>query len=462
MRKYLNSILLSSSGDILWEGSYNNRLNLFDFINEPGLIRIMKHLCGLSDKNNINQRRTALQMAEDANVVNRKGCYPGFINIMPTGMLIEKCMMAFNREHLRELNTAEITFPIVFDYSRDDIRELTESYENNSRMFRMEERDSNCRLAYAADPGLFSWLRGQVLNGKKLPYAIYSETQAMRRFSSGQIGHFEYMRQYLLPDIHILVKKQQAEEFYLKNVSLGSSGARFWMNEEWAQFIDITEKFYISEPDLCKKIAVAAKKLTLVNILKEQPLYYKMRSGIMLDAGRNSILLYNTQWDEDNIKRFNISSNDNSELVVLHGNVAAGSGILSVIFGRASVGLSPKIFPLELAPIQVAFIPYSEKEIDKSIEYNNYMLDRGIRSAIQYSKKNINENVLETIKKWIPYYSIIGPKETKSGFYMIESNLTKGVKLMPQEFLLKYKGRLDLCRPSAFHTNLENITVNIK
>jgi len=458
MREYLNSILFNAEGDVLWEGPYNERFKLLDFVNEPGLIKIARHLCGISDKNYTNQTRTALKMAEDINVVSRKGCYPGFINIMPAGMLIERCMTAFNKRHLKELNAVEINFPIVFDYSHDDIKKLTETYENNSRMFKIEEGGRDCRLSYAADPGLFSWLRGQVLNAKKLPYTIYSEIQALRRFSSGQIGHFEYMRQYLLPDIHILVKKQQAEELYLKNISLGATGARFWMNEEWAQFIDVTKEFYMSKPDFCKRIAMTAKKLTIVNILKKQPLYYKMRSGIMLDAGRSSILFYNTQWDEDNIERFKISSNDNSELVILHANVAAGSGILSVIFGRASVKLSPKIFPLELAPTQLAFIPYSEKEIDKSIEYNNCMINKGIRSAMIYSKKHINEKLLDIIKEWIPYYSIIGPREIKNDFYLIESNLERGVKLTPEEFFLRYKDRLDLCRPTS-HVNLKDVLV---
>jgi threonyl-tRNA synthetase len=352
--------------------------------------------------------------AERLEFVSAEGCVPGFFNVLPRGIFLDRCIDRFNRQHAVALGAVLMEFPTVFDQTSAEIEELTRGYERDGRMFSLGPPDEGKRLSYAADPGLFNWLKGRVLAPERLPFTISSPLMAMRRWKSGELGDLDHLRQYPLSDLHILVTAADALPSYLFNTSLGAEGARFWAGEDWAVFADITAEFLGRVPGLGGAIARAAKKWTLVRVYPNAPRYYAMRSGIVLDAGYADVMLYNMQWDEENPQRFQIGVADGQPLVVLHGNMATGWPLLlPVLLGRAMSRLAPLGFPVEVAPVQVCVLPVAEQHLEAA---RAWMSQRPrLRARLLGPERPLRRRLREVHDSLCPVFMVIGDRDIASG-----------------------------------------------
>ena len=358
--------------------------------------------------------------AERLGFINSQGCVPGCFNVLPRGVFFENSIQCFNRRHAMELGAITIEFPIVFDHASDEMQELTKSYEQDGRMFRLGEPDENCRLAYAADPGIFNWLRGRTLDPIRLPLAIISHLPAMRRWKSGELGDLDHLRQYPLSDLHIIVANHHALTSYLENTRLGAEGARFWVDEDWVMFVDIAKNFLDQFPTIGSSIASAAKKWTLIRVYSSMPRYYSMRSGIIVDAGYADVMLYNMQWDEENPRRFQIRSKNEHPVVVLHGNMATGWPLLlPILIGRTLSNLAPRGFPVEVAPVQVCVLPVLDRHVKDA---QNWMEKNGhLRATLLGPNHPLGRRLRDVRQSFCPISLILGDRERISGAHLTYS-----------------------------------------
>lgn len=384
--------------------------------------------------------------AERLGFVSALGCVPGFFNVLPRGVFLDRCVEQFNREHAAALSAVRMEFPNVFDLASEGMEELTRSYERDGRMFRLGAPDEGKRLAYAADPGLFNWLQGCVLATERLPYAVSSPLPAMRRWKSGELGDLDHLRQYPMSDLHILTTADGALESYLVNTGLGAHGARFWAGEDWAVFADVTAEFVGRRPDIGGALARAAGKWTLVRVHPSAPRYYAMRSGILVDAAYADVMLYNMQWDEENPRRFQISCADGREVVVLHGNMATGWPLLlPIVLGRALSKLAPRGFPVELAPVQVRVFPVAEQHVAAA---RAWAAERPhLRTELVGPERPLGRRVRDARDALCPAFVVIGDREGSSG-----GQLTYTMTKEPvggDDFPAAVRRRIERCRPEV-------------
>lgn len=449
MVTYKHSQLWSPSGELLWQGKYEDRQECLKGVIDSDSLGILKLLCDTSKPSFDKQSCTSgdvIELAETLQFVDRQGCIPGFLNILPSATLLEECMHSFNCSHLEQLNAIQIDFPTIFDNSVSDTADLTSTYEMQGRMFTLGNDDGHYRLAYAADPGLFNWLRGRKLKTSSLPYAIFSPQQAFRRWKSGEIRGLDHVRQFALTDLHILCRSNNAIDSYLKFVALGADGVRFWFKESWAKFIDVDQDFLIQFPKLGSTVASIANQFTLLNVFEKRPRYYAFRSGIMVDAGFYPVMLYNFQWDDTNGERFLIHTEDGQFPVIIHGTVAAGwQRILPIILGRGLSGLSSKIFPVELAPVQVVCLPLKECHLNIAEEYAKRLRSLGLRVNLDtVFKDSLGKRVNKLRKKWQPYYVVLGDKELENQEPKLQNFIHSEVWTL-DEFWLVYGERISRC-----------------
>jgi threonyl-tRNA synthetase len=451
MSKFYKVLLYAPEGDLLWEGSYDEREQCLIHIKSEAVRATVAWVCS---SKKIKHKITGKEIYDVANklgFLSAKGCEKGFYNVLPNGMLLNQIMESFNREHLRCLKAERINFPLIFNGAEPRMAELTQSYEMQDRIFNVDSETGTGKLSYAADPGLLSWLSDSVLDQQSLPYCIYTPSPVFRKWRSGELGFMNNYNQYDLFDTHILVDPKTALSEYHQCVQLNSEGMRFWGGEEWFHLLETDkaslEKLGVIGPDIARR----ANQYTLFLIAEKQPRYYCLKSGFMTNAGRKATMLYNLQLDNVNGERFNIKASGNSFISIIHATVAGSwSNILPMFIGRALSGLSPQALPFLIDPVQVTLLPVMEKHYQEADKICQFLFSKGIRSAVDTSPDSLSKRIKHLIANWHEHYVVIGDRELQGNEPDIESWNTK-TKLPLSQFLNKNKERIERCMPQETH-----------
>jgi threonyl-tRNA synthetase len=448
--KYKSSRLIDPEGNIVWEGDYDDRLNALSK-NEQSLgdaYNVMAKLCGSKVRKDGQpwvKPQDITKVIKDLGYISNDGCAPGFFVLLPPHTHLDRVTQAFNKSYFEQLEVQEIEFPMVYNAKVPGVEDLTERYERQNRVFRLQDNSKELRLSYAADPGLLSWLRNKTLNEDRLPFNITSPVQALRKHPSGELGPYSKSRHYKLPDMHMLTSKADAEDSLLKIVGLNSDSIKFWVDDHFAQFIDATPEFLEANPDLPEKMARKANSYTLVNTFEEQPHYYAMRSGILADAGMGAIMLYNIQWDEDNPKRFNITTDKKSEVVIVHANGLTGSGLITTLVGRSLAGVAPKQILPEIAIAPISLIPLREDFNAAAANHADRLRKKGFDVNIVPVKKSLGKTVWSLRDKWQSAYCVIGKDEEKESTLLFQQGREANL-ITEEDFVEKHVLRMERCR----------------
>ena len=452
------SELWDSEGNLIWKGSIREDKTFMNLIEDKLAAETLRALYFQDSSEKTCTKADVVKAAEDLEFISRTGCLPGFFNILPPATFLDACVDSFNLSPLEVLGANRIDFPLVYDAKPEDMQALTNSYETQGRVFKLNEAEHEMRLAYAADPGLFSFFRDKVLKTDNLPYAIYSPISAFRRWQSGEIGGFAKLRQYTVPDLHIIAEKDGVLEVYLECINQAALGARFWFGEEWLPFYDIEENFLAQNSDICSKFAKMGKKLTLINILKKRPRYYAVKTGVMVSAGFGALMLYNLQWDDTNPTRFNLQADNGKDLVIIHATVAGGwAKLLPMFLGRGLTGIGPKMIPVELAARQVSVVPINESHSDTAKMIIEKLNAAGVRAVLEISSKSMPRRIKKLRRQWQGFYCIIGDKEKEGADPVIE-NFAQLPSMSILEFIAFYGDRIKRCNN---HTGLIPKTIPI-
>ena len=449
MADVARSELWDEDGRRVWTGPCGGHVEALSSATDRAAHSTLRMLGGQNGSEKSCTSGDVVRLAEELEFISREGCPPGFFNVLPAGTFLDLCVECFNRDHLEALGANRIDFPLVYDAGPADIRALTRSYEAQGRVFKLEAHERELRLAYAADPGLFSWLRNKSLKPSLLPYAVYSPVSAFRRWQSGEVGGFAKMRQYTVPDLHILSGERDAWAVYQSAIKQGAAGARFWFGEEWAQYVDVDENFLENHSDVGAAFATAAQKLTLVNVLRRRPRYYAIKNGIMVGAGFTAMMLYNLQWDDTNAARFNISIDDSQELVIIHATVAGGwPKLLPMFLGRGLTGTGPKIIPVECAARQILILPIDQSHLRAAELFSERLQSAGLRTAVDTSLRPLAQRLRQLRQKWQPFYCVIGDRESNGAEPLIQTYVG-GAGQSAAEFLTTRGERIRRCSPPA-------------
>lgn len=414
-----------------------------DPVDGAGRQRVLADLMGTSSTN-LCTFGDILRTMERLGFVDRRGAPPGFLNTLPKGVLFESAVEALNLSHVQSLKAARIDFPLIFDGERDDMRQLTERYERQDRTFRLADPDGRHRLAYAADPGLFSWLRGRRLATARLPYAVYTPQPAFRRRRTGEHS-LRALRQYPLPDLHVICLRRDAQRIYIDLVAASAALARFLFGEAWAQFVETIGELDRREPRLGAAAAVAAEQYTVHRQIDRQTSYYSLKGGINVDAGAGTLMLFNFQWDEVNPVRFGIRC-DGGPLVVIHATASGAlAKVLPLIVGRGLSGLAPRAMPVELSPVQVVVLPVDARHRPSADAAVDHLEGLGFRAALGSERGSIGSRIRELRSAWNPYHAVVGDREAGGAPLQFRSPVG-AVGGAPEQVLAEYGARLDACR----------------
>lgn len=374
-----------------------------------------------------------LAKCERLSMLSRAGCPPGFLHVLPRGVVFDEAVEALNRNHAATLDAAVIRFPLVFERRSEDIASLTETFERQGRSFRLAEPDGDLRLAYAADPALFAWLRGRRLKRSSLPYVLYSPMPVFRRFQSGELSLLN-LRQYTLPDLHALCPPSHARQVFATLLSEAAKSTRLLFGEDWTFFVEISPELSERFPDLAADAARVCAQFTHVTYLERRVRYFGVKAGINVSAGSGPVMLFNFQWDETSSRRFDFSTTDGESLVVFHSTLAGGwPKVLPSLVGRALIGWRPCTFPTELAPVQVAVFPVGPAHVQRADEVALELRQLGLRTAVEISG-SLSARVRRIRESWTPFQAVVGDREL-AGAPLVVTSLSSGQHRAMEEFV---------------------------
>lgn len=371
----------------------------------------------------------------------------GFLTTLPRGALVDRCVDTFNEPHVRELDAVRMEFPQIFPRNDERLAELTADYEAQGRMFALDGRDQDLRLAYAADPGYLGWLAGARIRDSELPYAVYSPMRVFRRWLPGELGGFDRLREYTLPDLHILVRPEDAVSAATRYMRVAADGSRFWGGADTAPFLEIVRGYAEAHPTFASDVAVATARPLLVTLLEQPSRYYAVKGGVLVEAGFGNVMLYNLQIDETNGPRFDIRTRAGSDVTIVHGTLAGGCAkVLPIVVGRALCGLAPRAIPPEIAASQILCVPLRDEHLDRARGYVEDLRARGVRGSVDpRTDRSLGKRVRFLREAWQPYHTVFGDREATSD--PLVSSTATGARTTLDEWLAAYGARVERCAP---------------
>jgi threonyl-tRNA synthetase len=429
MAQYKRCEVYSPSAELLWVGEHHRRSDAIKCI-DPRLINVaLGNILGCGERIDGSKSPTEskiLEFAIDQEFISTKNNAHGFITALPKAKIIQRVVEAINEEHYQFLDATEISFPIVYDNSSEELNQLTHSYDSDARIFAVESKNENLRLAYAADPGLFLWLKNKMFKKGSLPYSISTELNVFRKYKSGELGGFPTLREFPMPDIHIICNKSDALNLMCSNLNFASKKMQRFFNGTWIFSMDIVEELLEEIPHLLSDVCKAVNSICVINVLKEKPRYYSIKTVFMMDAGERSIMNYNMQWDEVNPQRFNISSEEGEPLVVLHGTLMhSWYKILPVYINKHLTYQTNELLPVCFSPVQVALIPLNQEHYKVAEKIKNDFNRLGIRGQVIKLEKTLSKTLSKIKKRFIPYFLVVGDSEIRNDEYFIKNISTQ-------------------------------------
>jgi hypothetical protein len=373
----------------------------------------------LSMATNLTTLGAIFRQVERLGVATRRGAPEGALLVLPRGQEMAACVERLNAVHATQLRAASVRVPLLFDSTVPGIAELTERFERQGRTYHLGRADPQLRLAYAADPGLFSWLRDSTVCPERLPWSVYSPTPVFKRFQSGELDILN-QRDYLLPDVHTFCTAEQAVPTLERGFRLAGRYARWAVGQDWAAYVEVSPALADRHPDLAAQIARASESFVLVRQLTAPIGYMDLRAGLNVSCGAGSVMLYNFQWDELNSRRFGIQDDEGRPLVVFHGTLLGGmSKLIPAMVGRSLSGLRPPAFPLWLAPVQLYLLPVSAQQNASARTIARRLARDGVRAhVLQAEDGSLRRRIAAVTRDWGKHYAVIGQRELTDGMWV--------------------------------------------
>jgi threonyl-tRNA synthetase len=441
--------LFDPSGTLLWTSNESEAklAGVLSEITNDNLASVVRELVGQPAQPACTVA-DIMQAAEQLNYVARAGAPPGFLNVLPRGALLQYRIDSLNRGHTAALDATRIDFPLVFDRRTADLTSLTETFEQQNRMFKLTGSDQELRLAYAADPGLLSFLRGRQLDSTKLPYVIYSPMPVFKRYLSGELG-ITSMRQYTLPDLHGLCSQSTAADLYVVLLKSASHSSQMLFGDDCAQFIELAPEMVTRDPALASKLAQAANQYTVARHLDSQTRYFCVKGGINVYMGAGTIMLFNFQWDETNSDRFNIRLRDDPQgITIIHSTLAgAWPKVLPAFIGRALSGRTNRAVPIQYASEQVTLLPVRDSHLSACDDLKEHLNAAGFRVAISSrTNKSLGRRINELRADWRPYHAVVGDREANTPASVTVRSTTGRDEWSLQDFFDTYSSLVNIFR----------------
>jgi threonyl-tRNA synthetase len=269
---------------------------------------------------------------------------------------------------------------------------------------------------------------------RELPMRIAELAQLYRYEQSGELMGLQRVRTFCLADAHIIcASEEQAVEEIGKALDLieyvtSVFGLKLGVDYRYRLSLgdrENKEKYYQNDAawekgeDLMRKLMQS--RGSEFEEAKNEAAFYGPKIDIqMKNANGKEDTAFTVQYDFCMPDKFNLTytgpdGTEKRAFVVHRSSIGAIERIVALL-----IEYYKGAFPLWLSPIQVKILTVSDNYSDYANEINEYFKNFEIRSEVDNSNESLGKKIRNANEEKVPYYIVIGEKESESKFFSLE------------------------------------------
>ncbi|MDP2692565.1 MAG: threonine--tRNA ligase [bacterium] len=256
---------------------------------------------------------------------------------------------------------------------------------------------------------------------RDLPQRYAETTTCYRDEQSGELHGLSRVLSLTQDDAHVFCRRNQVKEEFLKiwdiidifykAVGFGELDVRLSLHDP--------EKFedYLGTPELWNdaenaiRAIAKEKKVDFVEQKGEAAFYGPKVDFIAKDSIGREWQVATIQLDINLPERFDLNctneSGEKERIVMIHAAIMGSLERFLSIFIEHHAGN----FPVWTAPVQVMFVPVSEKHVEGATELADEFRSAGIRVALDSADETVGNKIRKVVGQKIPYILVVGDKE---------------------------------------------------
>ncbi|MCL4781644.1 MAG: threonine--tRNA ligase [Bryobacterales bacterium] len=349
---------------------------------------------------------------------------PGLIFFHPKGGTVRMLLENWMREQYLDRGYSLVYTPHVARAGLWDTSGHS-GYYNENMFKRMELDDAEYQLKPMNCPFHILIYKDRQHSYRELPVRLGELGTVYRYERSGTMHGLLRVRGFTQDDAHIFCTPQQAEDEVVNCLQFAVDTLRtFGFNEYQAElstwdggksgkYDGSPEQWNHAEDALRKAVDRIGLK---AKIVEDEAAFYGPKIDVKLvDAIGRLWQLSTVQFDFTLPRRFELEfigeDGKAHQPIMVHralfGSVERFFGILVEHYAGA--------FPLWLAPVQVAILPITDRQLEYAASLSAQLKKKGIRVWVDDRSEKVNFKIREAQLQKIPYMLVVGDREESSG-----------------------------------------------
>ncbi len=357
------------------------------------------------------------------------------------GVILKEIIREYAKNKVIDFGSILVDTPIMYTVKNKKLTAQTARFP--ARTYWVISGDDRYLLRFASDFLQFQLASEMPLRPSYFPLRFYEYVQyAFRREQEGELSGLRRLRGFIMPDWHTLCKdldsaviefkkqynlcKEAMEDLGIPTLITFRSTKRFYeQNKEWIMdliemegipsLLELWEARYYYFVLKFERVVVSSdgKSATLPTI------------QIDVESSLDYIMDGAKQRQKYDIK-FTDSDGKVKHPVILHNSPTGG--LERVVWGllESTIRNQDTLVPglkTWIAPIQVRFLPISEKEMDYAEELMEQLNKLGYRADMDDRNEKLGKKIRTSEIEWIPYVVIVGAKEMENKSISVRKRL---------------------------------------
>jgi threonyl-tRNA synthetase len=359
---------------------------------------------------------------------------PGFPFWLPKGMIVERELESFVREHLRASRYSEVRTPLMFAQSVYETSGHWEHYLSDMFLTEIEGRKFGWKPMNC--PGAMLVFGSRARSYRELPLRLAEFAPLHRLEASGTIHGMTRVREFVQDDAHLFVMEEQIEAEVTKLLD--------WVREAfstfrlgWSYELSTRPAHFLGEAEAWERA-----EATLERTLKASGVEYRVSPGEGAFYGpKIDIHLRDSMgrpWQTGTIqldyqlpRRFGLTfQGADGQLhtpIVIHRTILGSlERFLGVLLEHVNGRLPPW-----LSPEQVRVLPVGERHQPAADMLVAELDGIGIRAASSGSQETLGKRVREAEVERVPYIAVLGDTEVAGGSVALRVRGQKAQEILP-------------------------------
>jgi len=340
----------------------------------------------------------------------------GHFRFYPKGTLIFNLLRDWVRTiAIDRLKCIQIETPILYDWSREDIRGQTLSFHERHYTVETPEK-KRFVLRFAGDFGLFRMFSDATLSYRHLPIKVYEFSKSFRFEQRGELTGLKRVRGFHMPDIHSFAKDIQEGWSEFGDIYRAYTDFSNGTGIDYMIAFRIEKAFYDKYKQELVRLLKYSKMPALIQTLSERKHYWAVKLEFNgLDSVGGACQLSTDQLDVEDAERYGITyaAEDGTKkgCIIAHSSIGSIERWIYQILEHALKKEKPTL-PLWLAPTQVRIIPVSNDFIEDCENLVNKIKGR---VDVDDRDMSLGKKIREAEHEWVNIILVYGEKEAKSG-----------------------------------------------